>query len=124
MIGKFAGAAIALLASVTLAFAGDPVGSYGVAGANPGNPDSQYSGTVSVQKTGDTYLVIWSIGSQTFTGTGDRQGQRLLGDVPLRRPDRARGVQRNRRQLGRHLDVHRQPPCRHRSLDPQIAAWP
>jgi hypothetical protein len=70
MVGKCAGAVIALLASVTLAFAGDPVGSYGVAGANPGNPDSQYSGTVSVQKTGDTYLVIWSIGSQTFTGTG------------------------------------------------------
>jgi hypothetical protein len=23
-----------------------------------------------VQKTGDTYLVIWNIGSQTFVGTG------------------------------------------------------
>src|SRR5665213_243675 len=70
MIGRFSGAVIALLASVTLAFAGDPVGSYELAGPNPGRPDSQYSGTGPVQKTGDTYLVIWSIGSQTFTGTG------------------------------------------------------
>jgi hypothetical protein len=59
MIGKLALAMLALMASVSLAFAGDPVGSYDVADANPGSPDSQYSGTVSVQKTGDTYLVIW-----------------------------------------------------------------
>jgi hypothetical protein len=70
MSGKLALAMLALLASVSLAFAGDPVGSYAVAGANPGTPDNQYSGTVTVQKTVDTYLVIWNIGSQTFTGTG------------------------------------------------------
>jgi hypothetical protein len=70
MIGRLTGAAIALLAGVTLAFAGDPVGTYQVAGSNPGNQNSQYAGTVTVQQTGDTYLVIWNIGSQTFVGTG------------------------------------------------------
>jgi hypothetical protein len=66
MIGKLALAMLALLASVSLAFAGDPVGSYAVAGANPGTPDNQYR----LGPEDRRHLVIWNIGSQTFTGTG------------------------------------------------------
>ena len=59
----------ALALSATLAFAGDPVGRYSLAGSNPGG-NGRYSGTVTVEKTGDTYRVTWDVGSQTFVGTG------------------------------------------------------
>ena len=63
-------ALVAVLAlSSTVAFAGDPVGRYGVVGTNPGNK-TRYSGTVRVERTGDTFRVTWDIGSQTFVGTG------------------------------------------------------
>ena len=55
--------------SSTLAFAGDPVGRYSVAGSNPGGK-GRYSGTVTVERTGETFRVTWDIGSQTFVGTG------------------------------------------------------
>jgi hypothetical protein len=38
-----------------------------VAGTNPSG--SSYAGTVSVQKTGDTYKVTWSIGGTQYNGT-------------------------------------------------------
>ena len=63
-------ALVAVLAlSSTVAFAGDPVGRYGVVGTNPGNK-TRYSGTVRVERTGDTFRVTWDIGSQTFVGIG------------------------------------------------------
>ena len=52
-----------------MAFAGDPVGRYSVVGTNPGNK-ARYSGTVRVERTGETFRVTWDIGSQTFVGTG------------------------------------------------------
>jgi hypothetical protein len=69
MLRTFAAAAAAVLLSVTFAFAGDPVGRYGVVGSNPGN-GTKYAGTVTVERTGDTYRVTWDIGSQTYVGTG------------------------------------------------------
>ena len=63
----FAVCAAALLWSAT-AFA-DPVGRYAVEGTNPGG-GSQYTGTVTVEKTGDTYRVIWVVGSNRYVGTG------------------------------------------------------
>ena len=60
---------VALVLSSTLAFAGDPVGRYSVVGSNPGNK-GRYSGTVTVERTGETFRVTWDIGSQTFVGTG------------------------------------------------------
>lgn len=51
------------------AFAGDPVGRYSVSGANPGG-GGEYAGTATVEKTGETYRVIWKVGSQTYLGTG------------------------------------------------------
>src|SRR5665213_587936 len=58
---------VAILIS-TAAFAGDPAGSYNVHGSNPGN-GNKYSGTVQVEKTGDTYRVTWDIGGSTYVGT-------------------------------------------------------
>jgi len=64
--------AAALLWSVVAAFAADPVGSYEVQGNNPDG--SKYSGTVTVTQTGQTYRVVWKIGSTRYTGTaiGDK----------------------------------------------------
>jgi len=65
----FAASAAALLLSAATAFAADPVGSYAVTGKNPGG-DSQYSGTVTIEKTGQTYRVIWVVGGTRYVGTG------------------------------------------------------
>jgi hypothetical protein len=64
---SFAAAALAL--SAATAFAADPVGSYTVQGTNP-NGGSSYSGTVEIQKTGQTYRVVWVVGSTRYVGTG------------------------------------------------------
>jgi hypothetical protein len=69
MFAKFAVAAAALLLTATLGSAGPPDGRYRVTGNNPGG-GSAYSGTVTVERTGETFRVIWQIGSQTFQGTG------------------------------------------------------
>jgi hypothetical protein len=60
---------IALLWSVTLAFAADPIGSYTIEGTNPGG-NGTYSGTVEVTKTGETYRMIWVVGGTRYVGTG------------------------------------------------------
>jgi hypothetical protein len=63
-------AAIVLLAlSSTLALAADPEGKYRVTGSNPGGGAS-YAGTVTVERTGDTFRITWDIGNRTFVGTG------------------------------------------------------
>jgi hypothetical protein len=64
----FAVIAAALIFSVSAAFA-DPVGQYDVDGTNPGTND-HYSGTVSVERTGQTYKVVWVIGGTRYIGTG------------------------------------------------------
>jgi len=61
--------AVGGLIADTSAFAGDPAGSYNVVGSNPGGR-GRYSGTVTVERTGDTFRVTWDIGSQTYVGTG------------------------------------------------------
>jgi hypothetical protein len=66
---RFMTAAAILAVSSSLAFAGDPVGSYDVEGTNPGN-GSAYTGTVSVEKTGETYRVVWVVGGTRYVGTG------------------------------------------------------
>ena len=70
MISKIGACALLLLAIVSpSAFAGDPAGSYNVTGSNPGGR-GRYSGTVTVERTGDTFRVTWDIGNQTYVGTG------------------------------------------------------
>ena len=65
MRGFIAGC-VAVVLTATTALA-DPAGKYDVAGTNPSG--STYSGTVSVQKTGDTYKVTWNIGGTQYNGT-------------------------------------------------------
>jgi hypothetical protein len=69
MLRTLAALVAALVLNSTMAFAGDPVGRYSVVGTNPGNK-ARYSGTVRVERTGQTFRVTWDIGSQTFIGTG------------------------------------------------------
>lgn len=66
---RFLLTAAALIMSFSAAFAADPVGTYRVEGNNPGS-GSGYSGTVTVERNGETYRVIWVIGNQRFVGTG------------------------------------------------------
>lgn len=66
---RFAVACIALVLSAVAAFAADPVGSYTVQGNNPGG-GSRYTGTVTISRTGDTYRVVWVVGSTRYVGTG------------------------------------------------------
>jgi hypothetical protein len=61
-------AGMMICAASPMAFAGSPVGHYEVDGNTMGG--GTYSGTVDVTATGDTYHVVWSIGNETFIGTG------------------------------------------------------
>ena len=61
--------ACALVLSATTAFAAEPVGTYVLEGANPGG-GSKYTGTVTVERTGETYRVIWVVGGTRYVGTG------------------------------------------------------
>lgn len=61
--------AAALVWSAAAAFAADPVGSYSVEGTNPGG-GSSYSGTVTVERTGETYRVVWVVAGTRYIGTG------------------------------------------------------
>ena len=65
----FSISAAALLLSATAVFAADPVGTYRVEGSSPGG-GSPYSGTVTVERTGETYRVVWVIAGTRFVGTG------------------------------------------------------
>lgn len=56
---------LALTSATALA---NPVGNYDVSGSNPDG--SAYSGSVTVQKNGDTYTVTWSVGDKRYNGTG------------------------------------------------------
>ncbi len=61
--------AAALLWSAANAFAADPVGRYSIEGSNPGG-GGKYRGTVTVEKTGETYSVIWVVAGTRYVGTG------------------------------------------------------
>ena len=69
MFAKLSAAVAMLMLATALAAAGAPEGRYRVVGSNPGG-GGKYSGTVSVERTGQTYRVTWQIGRQTFYGTG------------------------------------------------------
>jgi hypothetical protein len=66
---RFFAVSLALLWSAVAAYAADPTGSYTIDGTNPGGKGT-YSGTVSVTKTGETYRVVWVVGSTRYIGTG------------------------------------------------------
>lgn len=65
-------AVCALFLSTGVAWAADradPSGHDTVVGTNLGG-EGKYTGDVTITKTGDTYHVVWHIGSDTNTGTG------------------------------------------------------
>ena len=53
---------------VSPALAG-PEGTYAVEGTNPGG-STKYNGTVTVERSGQTYSVIWHVGGTKYVGTG------------------------------------------------------
>ena len=66
---KFITITITTLITLTLSALAGPEGTYRVRGTNPGG-QGEYSGTVSVRQTGQTYSVIWNVGGVKYTGTG------------------------------------------------------
>ncbi len=76
---------IAILAAwitLTISAVAGPEGTYAVRGTNPGG-QGEYSGSVSVYQTGQTYSVIWNVGGVKYTGTGlgaeDSKGYSTMG---------------------------------------------
>ena len=61
--------ATALIALAPLAASAGPEGLYTAHGTGPGGGGA-YSGTVAVQRTGQTYHVRWVVGGQEYVGTG------------------------------------------------------
>jgi hypothetical protein len=66
---RVAATATAVFLAWTSAAMADATGRYTMSGTNPGN-DTRYSGTVSVERTGKTFRVTWSIGGSRYVGTG------------------------------------------------------
>lgn len=69
------GAAVGFYLTLSVAWA-DPTGSFRVQGSNPGGSGA-YQGVVEVSRTGDTFKIVWRIGSDTFVGTGIGDGDFL-----------------------------------------------
>lgn len=59
--------AAALIALGSTAALADPVGRYAVEGKTP--EGAPYTGTATVEKTGETYRVVWVVGRDKLTGT-------------------------------------------------------
>ncbi|MDK9695023.1 MAG: hypothetical protein OEL76_01370 [Siculibacillus sp.] len=66
--GAFLG--LALLGSAALA---DPVGLYSVEGRGP--EGNAYRGTATIEATGETYRVVWYVGSSKYVGTAVGNGE-------------------------------------------------
>lgn len=66
---QFLCAAVIFFVGSAFAQAADPAGSYKIEGNNPDH-GSDYSGTVEVTKTGDTYKIVWTIDGTKYIGTG------------------------------------------------------
>ncbi|HEX7534448.1 MAG TPA: tetratricopeptide repeat protein [Syntrophales bacterium] len=53
-------------------------GTYNVVGTNPDG--TSYSGMVTITRNDGAYVFVWTIGSSTFRGTGNFQGETLIID--------------------------------------------
>jgi hypothetical protein len=69
-------AAALLLAAPTFAWA-DPTGTFKVQGKSP-DSGKDYVGSVTVERTGETYKVTWKIGNSEYAGTG--LGAKFVGN--------------------------------------------
>lgn len=61
--------AILFTALFTLPALAGPEGRYTVEGTDPGSGGT-YRGTVTVERTGATYAVLWNVGGTEYLGTG------------------------------------------------------
>lgn len=68
--------ACALILAPAAALA-DPTGTFNVTGSNE-DATEEYTGTVKVVRTGQTYAVYWTIAGDEFVGTG--LGAKFIGD--------------------------------------------
>ena len=59
---------LALFALAATALA-DPAGVYDIEGKEPGG-GSAYKGIVTVERTGETYRVVWDVDGERYFGTG------------------------------------------------------
>ncbi|PIQ27676.1 hypothetical protein COW36_07210 [bacterium (Candidatus Blackallbacteria) CG17_big_fil_post_rev_8_21_14_2_50_48_46] len=50
-----------------------PLGDFRCVGSNPGQ-QKPYKGYVHIEKSGETYTVLWRFGATTYIGTGIEQG--------------------------------------------------
>jgi hypothetical protein len=112
-------AAAALILSISTVSAADPAGTYRVEGTNPGG-GSGYTGTVTVERTGETYRVVWVVGGVRYTGTG-------LGDKNFIAVSYRSGNDTGLALYGEDggnwlgLDRCRWTQCRHRGLEAALA---
>jgi len=67
--------AILAICLIAPAHAADIEGTYKASGANPGGK-GQYKGNVIISKSGETYKVVWSVGT-AYIGTGIKVGDVL-----------------------------------------------
>ena len=81
-MAKFIALAALTWWSLAVSAMADPVGSYNVVGKNS-QDGSEYHGSVTVARTGETYKVIWNIAGTKFDGVGIgaaiRDGSYLAG---------------------------------------------
>ena len=66
---SFGIAGLLLAAALSTPALADPVGTYDVTGINPDDGD-EYHGTVTVNRTGETYSVTWTIAGTESNGVG------------------------------------------------------
>jgi hypothetical protein len=115
MFARLLAAAAAVVLLGTSAFA-DAVGKYSIRGTNPGD-GKPYSGEVTVTKTGETFRVVWLIGSDPYTGTGIGSDDFLAVSYRSAAKPAWRCTAASPTANGTDLDLRRRPPDRNRRLD-------
>lgn len=70
-----------IIAGLPSVASADPTGRFTVVGDNP-ETGKQYTGTVTVTRTGETYDVVWSIAGSDVIGTG--LGAKFVGNNRFR----------------------------------------
>lgn len=104
------------LFSMTAAWAAEPIGSYDIKGTNPGGGGGGYTGTVTVEKTGQTYKIVWTIGGKQYFGTGIGNKD-FLAVSYLSGSHGACALRAGRRRVDRRVDLCRRHHHGHRPLD-------
>ena len=69
MLRVFLISAFAVMSLFSLPAVAGPEGTYTVVGTDPGN-GGEYTGTVTIKRTGATYAVVWDVQGTEYIGTG------------------------------------------------------